>query len=615
MTFEEQPTTKKVNGNVIGAMIDNHYEILDVISSGGAGEVFKVRNVEMDTIAAAKVMHSDTANSADHANRFKREAQILCKLRHPNIVSVHRFGIDQRFGPYLIMDLIDGVPLSKIIKEQGALPLEKASKLLTQICDGMSAAHSLGIVHRDIKPSNVMVRGSGENQQAIIIDFGTGKFLQGNAQKLTQTAAVMGTPLYMAPEQCLSEQVDKRTDVYSMGCLIYEVLTGKPPFTGESSFEVMNKHLKEMPPPPSVANPRARIPKQIDEVIEMALKKDPSARIDTFTRFKEALDAARQRPTYAKLFLPRIEPKSFVSRSNLKIALLLALIGIAFFAFEIFKNSSSVQSNTNDPSALRASVSLRDLEQLHNEYFRARRVRDAAEVQKELVAYFRNPAHSNKERVVEHLDGLAAELAMSGQDVEADKTYKELIAASTEFPAWHDDACLGYSSFLVDRFRHVEALAVLKELEKNQNSMRPFDKWVVQFRLAKCYLETDGGAEALAASKAGLELLSEMPADSTAVRDYGSSNRLFYAASLRKVGKPKQALTEAIEALRLFQASPHRASQNPHYTYELAMDYFALGQLDRAKLYKKQTLKMLEQPIVSPQQLRTLLTNLQKIPD
>jgi serine/threonine protein kinase len=326
---------------LLGATLGVHYEILEAVSSGGAGDVYKVRHREMDRVYAAKVLKTAADPKSESVRRFKREAQILCKLRHPNIVAVHSFGFDEKYGPYLIMDLLDGQNLHALVRDEGPMPIERASKLLIGICEGMSSAHDIGVVHRDIKPSNVMIVGKGDQQRAIIIDFGAGKLLEGD-QKLTQTDMIMGTPLYMAPEQCMAKGSDKRTDVYAMGCLMYEVLTGKPPFDGESSFEVMQKHLSEIPAPPSVANPTARIPTQIDDVVSLALQKDPQGRMDTFSKIKEALEIAIQRPTYGNLLAHAVETKRS-SRSRKKIILALCVVLSALLAgalvFSVMQNA------------------------------------------------------------------------------------------------------------------------------------------------------------------------------------------------------------------------------------------------------------------------------------
>jgi serine/threonine protein kinase len=485
MPFDDFETHSKAYDQLVGATLGSSYEIVDVVSSGGTGDVFKVVHREMEKVYAAKVMRASRQPSQDSIKRFQREAKILCRLRHPNIVTVHSFGMDERLGPYLIMDLLEGVPLSSKVKQEGALPLDEAAKLLIQICDGMSSAHKIGILDRDIKPSNVMVVREGDEQKAVIIDFGAGKLLEGEQQqKLTQTDAIMGTPMYMAPEQCLSKPVDKRTDVYAMGCLMYEVLTGKPAFQGESTFDVLNKQISEMPAPPSVANPNAKIPLQIDQVITQALQKTPDARVDTFSKIKEALEAAMQRPTYGKLAAATkslaMERRRSAKQLIPVLVIALALIGAGTAAYFVHRENEDREQlkNVTIEREFNVNAAIHEREQATREG----RIRDANHYRERKEA----------ERLHDSLIVLAEVEFKQGQHEKALNRYEEMEAI--KFPP--GGAHLNYLALtklnkankLMILHRMDDAIKELRSLVPNEERLTDSDAWSLNFQLGTCYL-------------------------------------------------------------------------------------------------------------------------------
>jgi serine/threonine protein kinase len=273
----------------------DRYEVLEVIGSGGSGVVFKAKDKSLDKIVAIKKLH----NSASEALsiRFHREAKILANLKHPNVMSAIDFGLTDKNEPYLILDYVHGMTLSQWCKEKGPMPVPFAVATFIDIAQGLAHSHRKNIVHRDMKPSNVMLVEDEQSKIAVkaqIVDFGLARDTEID-QSLTTPGAGIGTPKYMAPEQIQGGEIDQRTDIYSFGCLMYEVLTGTTPFLGETTLKTINMHLHDTPT--SVAA-RARsvgiefapeLPPSLDDLIQKCLKKRPEDRFQTSEKLLTAL--------------------------------------------------------------------------------------------------------------------------------------------------------------------------------------------------------------------------------------------------------------------------------------------------------------------------------------
>ena len=253
-----------------GTLFANKYEIMDMLGRGGMSVVYRARHQAMAKICAVKVLHMHLASDDISIRRFKQEAQASSTLNHPGIVSVHDCGEAEGGMPYLVMDLVEGISLSDMLKQQGPLELDRFLSLMQQVSSALAHAHESSIVHRDLKPSNIMICSNAGKEQARIVDFGIAKILSQSsegAQQLTQTGEVFGSPLYMSPEQCSGSAIDQRTDIYALGCVMYEALSGKLPLRGNTVMETMHKHVNE-PPPPLVAD---QIPEDARQKIETIL--------------------------------------------------------------------------------------------------------------------------------------------------------------------------------------------------------------------------------------------------------------------------------------------------------------------------------------------------------
>lgn len=267
--------------DLTGLTIEGRYHVQEIVGRGGMSTVYRVKHVHLDKIFALKVMEGAVIE-AETVQRFKLEAKASSMLNHPNIIHVQDFGIAPDGRPYMVMDYLEGRSLSDLIRKEREIDISRLIRIFVQICNALSHAHELGIVHRDIKSSNVvLITDDSGNEKAVVVDFGIAKILTGSSagnQNLTQTGEVFGTPLYMSPEQCLGQPVDSRTDIYALGCVMYEMLTGRTPFQGDNPYQTFHKQIKEAPPPfPDRlrSTPKGR---QMEAIVLKALAKSPQNR-------------------------------------------------------------------------------------------------------------------------------------------------------------------------------------------------------------------------------------------------------------------------------------------------------------------------------------------------
>ncbi|MBM7806627.1 serine/threonine-protein kinase [Geodermatophilus bullaregiensis] len=257
-------------------VLGERYEIGGVLGRGGMAEVHRGRDLRLGREVAVKVLRSDLARDPSFQVRFRREAQAAASLNHPAIVAVYDTGEDRTPSgatPYIVMEYVEGETLRDVLRREGVLPPERAMSLAADTCAALDFSHRNGIVHRDVKPGNVMITPQGTVK---VMDFGIARAVSDSAATMTSTAAVIGTAQYLSPEQARGEAVDARSDVYSVGCLLYELVTGAPPFTGDSPVSVAYQHVREDPRLPSSINPA--IPPDLDAILLKALSKNPANR-------------------------------------------------------------------------------------------------------------------------------------------------------------------------------------------------------------------------------------------------------------------------------------------------------------------------------------------------
>jgi eukaryotic-like serine/threonine-protein kinase len=271
-------------------LLGDRYELSEVLGRGGMAEVRRGRDRRLGRIVAVKMLRVDHSADATFQARFRREAQSAASLNHRNIVAVYDTGEDLLDGhriPYIVMEYVEGRTLRELLREQARFTSERSIEIITGVLDALEYSHRAGIVHRDIKPGNVMITGTGEVK---VMDFGIARSLADSGVTLTQTAAVVGTAQYISPEQARGEQADARSDLYATGCVLYEMLTGRPPFVGESLVSVAVSHVREMPTPPSALDPS--IPSDVDAIVMKALAKDRLERYQSAFEMRADLERA-----------------------------------------------------------------------------------------------------------------------------------------------------------------------------------------------------------------------------------------------------------------------------------------------------------------------------------
>ncbi len=274
----------------IGASVGN-YQVLQKIGSGAMGNVFLAHHPVIGKRVALKVIHPELASNEEMIARFFNEARAVTQIGHENIVDVQDFGQTPDGDSFIVMELLEGVSLGDKLKHEGALSIPRATHIALQLADGLSAAHARGIIHRDLKPDNIfLIPRGGDPDFVKILDFGLAK-LSGPSQVMshqTKTGSLLGTPHYMAPEQAENvKKVDHRADVYSLGCILFQMLTGRVPFPGEGFGEVLVRHVREPPPLPSRLNPS--VPPALEKIVLHALAKKPEFRFASMDEFRAAL--------------------------------------------------------------------------------------------------------------------------------------------------------------------------------------------------------------------------------------------------------------------------------------------------------------------------------------
>ncbi|MEV5104185.1 protein kinase [Streptomyces massasporeus] len=262
------------------ALANNRYQLRDLLGQGGMASVHLAYDSVLDRQVAIKTLHTDLGREQAFRERFRREAQSVAKLTHTNIVSVFDTGEDTLDGmttPYIVMEYVEGRPLGSVldedVRQQGAMPADKALKITADVLAALEISHEMGLVHRDIKPGNVMM-----TKRAVVkvMDFGIARAMQSGVTSMTQTGMVVGTPQYLSPEQALGRGVDARSDLYSVGIMLFQLVTGRLPFEADSPLAIAYAHVQEEPPVPSSIN--RSLPPAVDALIARALKKNPNER-------------------------------------------------------------------------------------------------------------------------------------------------------------------------------------------------------------------------------------------------------------------------------------------------------------------------------------------------
>lgn len=276
----------------VGTMFESIYELNRVIASGGMGLVYEARDATTEQTVAIKMLHAHMLSDA-FVMRFQREGKAASQLSHPNLLKVYELGVTDTNQPYMVMEFVPGYSLADEIR-RSPIALKRAIPIFVQICDALAHAHQRGVLHRDLKPSNILLTQMDDGREVVkIVDFGIAKVLDDDG-KITRTGQVLGSPAYMSPEQCSGGHVDNRSDIYSLGCLMFETLTGKPPFVSESSLKIIMHHRSTAPPTLASFMTQFEVPKALDDIFKKVFAKQPDQRYQTVDELKVDLLALEE---------------------------------------------------------------------------------------------------------------------------------------------------------------------------------------------------------------------------------------------------------------------------------------------------------------------------------
>lgn len=362
----------------IGKVLDSKYELLARLGAGGAGTVYRARRLHIGDEVAVKVLNPEYVLDQTAAERFRREARSAAMIRHANVVTIHDFSESGLGGPaYIVMELVRGTSLRELLKREGRMKPERAVDLMHDVCAGVAVAHRQGLVHRDLKPDNVIVEApevESEREIAKVVDFGIAKLRGATTEfNLTQTGATVGTPFYMSPEQWHGKELDARSDVYSLGAMLYEMLKGTPPFNATTLPELIYRQLNEVPPRFASS---LSVPPALERVCRRALAKNPEERPADASVFSREIQAALtsgvsnagspgsslaqppiSAPASTMPTLALTQPKQrsraikWVIAGGSVFLVLIVLAGAAFFSLKsFFEARRTANANTNSTS-------------------------------------------------------------------------------------------------------------------------------------------------------------------------------------------------------------------------------------------------------------------------
>ncbi|HEY9713012.1 MAG TPA: serine/threonine-protein kinase, partial [Chroococcales cyanobacterium] len=292
---DKTPLRGGLNDPYIGKVFADRYEIESILGFGGMSVVYKAKHKLMDRTVAIKMLHNKLKEDSVARDRFQVEAQACSSLNHQNVITVYDFGVTSDGEPFFVMDCLEGESLKDLIDRKFRLTVDRALPIFRQIADGLDAAHKKGIVHRDLKPANVILVKQDDGSECVkLVDFGIAKVMpqEGKeAHRLTQTGEVFGSPLYMSPEQCKGKDLDNRSDIYALGCVMYEALSGIPPFEGGSFLETMNMHVGNEARPINDVEADAKVPREIQDVIDRCMEKNPDQRFQSAAEVRDVITA------------------------------------------------------------------------------------------------------------------------------------------------------------------------------------------------------------------------------------------------------------------------------------------------------------------------------------
>lgn len=469
-------------------ILGDRYEIMAFLGQGGMGSVFKVRDRELQTILAVKILNPNLVQHEDSVKRFDLEARASMQLTDPHLAAVYSYGMGKNQTPYLVMDYLEGTTMDHLLKQQNHLDPGRALDLFIQICQGLEQSHSKGVVHRDIKPSNVMITHPSPGVEfAKIFDFGIAKVMPNQAIDLTGdltiTGELLGSPLYMAPEQCQEGVVDQRTDVHSLGCLMYKTLTGVHPFEGKNILETVSRIITAPAPSLQEVRPDLKLSSSLNAVVLKCLEKKSENRYQTVAALKSELELIRdgKKPVVTEVALKRARRENTTSIVLISVICLLGLAAVTLtLLFNCFPSSRPMPPVTS-PATIPTDVyqDAERLDQLSYTYFAQGDYERAIP----LLEFGIKTYKANGKKMVgagrednylaENLSHLGKCYLMLHKYREAQAPYRESLKM---FQRWGNypggmmsEAVYDYASVLTASGRKAEADSMLSDYKRNNN--------------------------------------------------------------------------------------------------------------------------------------------------
>lgn len=426
---------------LIAKNLGDRYEVISLLGQGGMGAVYKVHDHTLNKTLAIKVLNSALVEDKKSIKRFEQEAQSASNLTHANLGAIYEFGMGKAGAPYLVMDYLPGKNLGDIIKSEGYLDVQRAIDVFIQTAEAIEHAHMKGVIHRDVKPANIIINRDEKGIDYVkLVDFGIAKVLPGasNATKnLTQTGEIFGSPLYMSPEQCLGNPLDGRSDIYALGCVMFESLTGKAAFDAENPIKTIFRHVNEDPP---AIHHSYNVPETLKRVIAHCLDREPDKRYQTVSDLLRDLRIVRDNK---KIPLQAPALATTIRKQNEKGAklLLAMLVGVIFSLGGMISYYFLLYIPSHQPSAIPAAVSfgnldpIKDAQQFDNlsfQYFNAKEYGKAAALLEFGISTYkengsRMPNNGETSYLADNLQHLGKCYLMMDEPEKAVKPYRDAL--------------------------------------------------------------------------------------------------------------------------------------------------------------------------------------------
>ncbi|GEM_PF-4610518 len=574
----------------VGDVIASRYEIKQYLGEGGMSAVYAALDKVIKRDVALKILHRDLlVRGKGSLLRFQREAQALGNLDHPNIVKIHHFDADENAQPYIVMDIVKGDSLARrLVKEPESVKFTDIIDIFVQVCDALAHAHQRGVVHRDLKPSNIMVVGN----QVKVLDFGIAKLMSEDSDQelqLTRTGEVFGSPLYMSPEQCRGLKLDFRSDIYSLGCVMYEAFTGNPPFTGNSHIDTMLKHVNDLPASVASSMCDPRYVEKVDAILLRCMAKSPNARFQSMDEVKAALleldretkgGFERLKQKFELIGL-KLSAQGKLTKKMIAAYCAAALVVTGLGAVAVIQHNSSEQRYTFKNVSIEQWKEMNEQGQTdfnEGRFAKAEQVFSAeTEMAKQLknkqlkLASFNelldtynaqlilNPQLANDSKFQSRKAKVTDEIVNLHKDEnqEIASLKKDLAGAATQSPADQKslaDRAIDFGSLLSEQGRHQESIGLLKDAVSV--SERTNDKVLMAkayFNLGRAYTSNHNPADALGVFSKSLKLREEALSKNDV--DVARSLAGVASASPLDVARPLLERARAICAVAFSQTS------------------------------------------------------------